>query len=103
LAHSYTSDCWPRQEPRHPSAGALDLDLRCGIHTGEIEHLEGGDISGINVNVAARICSQAGSGEILISDLRRQLRLGSGYQYLEKLLVTLKGIPGQWTLSTLTD
>jgi len=83
------------------AAAASDLGLRCGIHTGEIEHLDDGDISGINVNIAARICSQAGTGQILLSDLTRQLTFGSGYTYLDTGPVQLKGVPGEWTLASL--
>ena len=83
-------------------AAALELQLRCGVHTGEIETLGDGDISGINVNIAARICSHARPGEILVSDLTRQLALGAGYDYTDQPPANLKGLPGTWHLATLT-
>lgn len=84
-------------------AAALELELRCGVHTGEIETLNDGDISGINVNIAARICSHADPGQILLSDLTRQLALGAGYDYTDQPPVDLKGLPGLWHLAALTS
>jgi class 3 adenylate cyclase len=43
---------------------SLDLQIRCGLHTGEIE-LKGQDIAGIAVHIAARIAAQAQGGQVL--------------------------------------
>jgi adenylate cyclase len=57
------------------AAGAVDdLDgpgLRAGVHLGRPRKL-GGDYFGVDVNVAARVASAAGPGEVLISSTVRE-------------------------------
>ncbi len=76
---------------------SIDLSIRAGVHTGEIE-MRGDDISGISVNIASRITDQAVEGEILTSDLTRQLMIGSKASFGERGEVELKGVPGIWSL-----
>ncbi len=76
---------------------SLDLDLRAGLHTGECE-LVGDDLGGIAVHMAARIMSQAGQGEILVSGTVHDLTMGSNLRFTPKGSHTLKGIPGEWPL-----
>jgi pimeloyl-ACP methyl ester carboxylesterase len=76
---------------------AIDLDVRVGIHTGEIE-LIGEDVGGMAVNLGARIGALAGSGEILVSSTVRELVVGSGLEFAERGSHTLKGAPGEWAL-----
>ena len=76
---------------------SIDLAVRAGVHTGEIE-LRGDDISGISVNIASRIANLAGDGEILASDLTRQLMIGSNAEFDERGERELKGVPGSWPL-----
>jgi adenylate cyclase len=53
-------------------AGEQDLPpLRIGVHTGSAVHRDG-DWYGGAVNVAARLCSAAGGGEVLVSDAARE-------------------------------
>jgi len=73
----------------------MDLAIRAGVHTGEVE-LRGDDISGISVNIAARIADRAASGEILTSDLTRQLMIGSSVVFDARGEYALKGVPGDW-------
>ena len=61
----------------------LDLQIRAGIHTGEIER-RGDDISGIGVHLAARILSQAADGEIWVSSTVPSLVVGSGHTFTER-------------------
>ena len=56
---------------------ALDIELRCGVHTGECE-LMGDDIGGIGVHIAARVMAMAAPGEIMVSSTVRDLVVGSG-------------------------
>jgi class 3 adenylate cyclase len=58
------------------SAQAMDLPIRIGLHTGEVE-LVGGDVRGIAVNAAARMLDLAGPNEVLISPTTRDLLEGS--------------------------
>jgi class 3 adenylate cyclase len=73
------------------------LQIRAGIHVGDVD-MRGDDVSGLAVNVAARIMSHADAGETLLSDGARQATLGSGHAFEETQTVPLKGIPGVWTL-----
>ena len=75
----------------------LDLSVRCGAHTGEIE-LRDGDISGLGVVAAARITDQAKGGQVLASDLTRQLMLGAPFTFSDQGEHELKGLPGFWRL-----
>jgi pimeloyl-ACP methyl ester carboxylesterase len=73
----------------------LGLDLRAGIHTGEVE-LRGDDIGGIAVHLAARISALAGAGEILTSRTLKDLTAGSGLVFEDRGMHTLKGVPDEW-------
>lgn len=73
------------------------VELRAGIHVGDVD-VRGDDVSGIAVNVAARIMSSANAGETLVSDAACQATLGSGYVFDELGAVELKGLPGRFTM-----
>ncbi|MCU4178256.1 adenylate/guanylate cyclase domain-containing protein [Bosea sp. BH3] len=70
---------------------SLGLDVRSGMHTGEIE-IKGDDIAGIAVNTAARVSSLAGPGEVLVSSTVRDLVAGSGIGFAELGFRSLKGL-----------
>jgi class 3 adenylate cyclase len=76
---------------------SLDIGVRAGLHTGEIELLDG-DIAGIAVNVAARVSALADPDEILVSRIVRDLVAGSGTSFTDRGTHELKGIPEQWTV-----
>jgi pimeloyl-ACP methyl ester carboxylesterase len=78
-------------------AETLGIQIRAGIHTGECELLDA-DIGGIAVHIAARICGQAGAGEILVSRTVRDLVVGSGTGFEDRGSVELRGVPGTWQL-----
>jgi class 3 adenylate cyclase len=73
------------------------LDIRVGVHAGDVD-VRGDDVSGLTVNVAARIMNHAGAGETLVSDSVRQATLGSSFSFDDTGAVQLKGIPEQFTL-----
>jgi class 3 adenylate cyclase len=75
----------------------LGLDIRCGIHTGEIE-LRGDDIAGLAVHIAARISARAGPSEVLVSRTVKDLLAGSGIGFESRGSHSLKGIPDEWEL-----
>ena len=79
---------------------AQDLHARAGLHVGEIE-LQGDDIAGLAVHVAARVMGQAGDDEVLVSRTVRDLTAGSGLQFTDRGTHTLKGIPEDWQLYAL--
>lgn len=75
----------------------IGVEVRAGIHTGEVE-LIGDDVGGMAVNIGARIGALAGPGEVLVSSTVRELVVGSGLEFAERGVHTLKGAPGQWRL-----
>ena len=79
---------------------SLDIDLRVGVHTGEIE-LRGDDIAGLAVIIAQRIQAAAEPGQILASRTVVDLVAGSGIGFTDRGARNLKGIPGDWQLYAL--
>jgi len=74
---------------------SLGLEIRAGLHTGEIERLDA-DIGGIAVHLAARIMSLAGPSEVLVSSTLTDLVVGSGIGFSDRGVHDLKGVPGTW-------
>ena len=79
------------------AARALGLEIRAGLHTGEIE-LVGEDIRGIAVHLAARVVAMAGPSQTLVSRTVTDLVAGSGIEFEDKGEHELKGVPGCWRL-----
>jgi class 3 adenylate cyclase len=79
--------------PMHQAARDIGLNLRIGIHAGEIE-LRGDDVGGIAVHTAARICALGNSDETLVSTTVADLVSGSGVRFQDRGTHELKGIPG---------
>jgi len=75
----------------------LGLDVRAGVHTGEIERLPGG-VAGIAVHIGARVAAAAGPGEVLVSAIVPQLTAGSDLAYEDRGLHGLKGVPDEMRL-----
>jgi class 3 adenylate cyclase len=76
---------------------ALGLQLRAGLHTGEIE-LRGDDVAGIAVHLAQRVSACATPGEVLVSRTVVDLVVGSGLQFEDRGERELRGVPGTWQL-----
>jgi class 3 adenylate cyclase len=74
------------------------IELRAGLHTGEIEVLDDGDVSGLAVNIAARVAAAAEPGEVLVSRTLADLVAGSGIALQPRGTRELKGVPGEWAL-----
>ena len=85
-------------------AGAKDigLDLRAGVHTGEVE-VRGDDIAGLAVTIAKRVCDLAGPGQVLVSEAVRMNMVGAGYSFEDQRVHELKGVPGTWRLFTVVE
>ncbi len=77
------------------------IAIRAGVHTGEVE-LRGEDVAGIGVHIAARVAAEAGSGELLASRTVKDLVAGSGFEFASRGLHSLKGVPDQWELLSVT-
>jgi class 3 adenylate cyclase len=81
---------------------SLGLEVRAGLHTGEIVLLDG-DVGGIAVHLAARIMALAGPSEILVSGTLSDLVVGSGIGFADQGTHELKGVPGTWRVYRVTS
>lgn len=79
------------------SLGEMDLPVRAGVHTGEVE-LRGADIGGVGVHLASRVNDLAGSGEVWVSRTVRDLVSGSGIPLEPRGAHPLKGFDEEWEL-----
>lgn len=77
----------------------LGLEIRSGLHTGEVELTEN-DITGIAVNICARVAALAQPEEILVSSTVKDLVVGSGITFMDRGFHALKGVPNHWRLFT---
>ena len=75
----------------------LGIDIRAGLHTGECEVIDG-KVGGIAVHIGARVASEAGAGEVLVSSTVKDLVAGAGIEFSERGTAELKGVPGEWRL-----
>jgi len=80
----------------------LGLDSRVGLHTGECE-LRGERVSGLSVVVAARIMATAKANEIIVSSALRDLLVGTDFDFRDRGVESLKGVPGEWGLNLVAD
>lgn len=78
-------------------ARASALEIRAGLHTGEVE-LVGDDVRGAAVHEAARIAGSAAPGEILVSATTSQLASGSGLVLESRGEREFKGLEGARTV-----
>jgi class 3 adenylate cyclase/pimeloyl-ACP methyl ester carboxylesterase len=79
------------------SVRSLGIDLRAGLHTGEIQ-LRGDDVAGVAVHIGARVSALAGAGEVLVSSTVKDLVAGSGIGFEDRGERELRGVPGSWRL-----
>jgi pimeloyl-ACP methyl ester carboxylesterase/class 3 adenylate cyclase len=82
------------------STERLGIELRAGLHTGEIQS-DGDDIAGIAVAIGARIGAIAGAGEVLVSSTVKDLVIGSRLAFEDRGSHRLKGVPDAWHLYAL--
>jgi class 3 adenylate cyclase len=75
----------------------LGLEVRIGLHCGEIELMEK-DVGGIAVHIAARVGALAAAGEVLVTSTVKDLVAGSGIRFDDRGEKHLKGVPGEWRL-----
>jgi DNA-binding NarL/FixJ family response regulator len=81
---------------------ALGLDVRIGLHSGELE-LRGSDVGGMAVNIGARVAESGSSGDVVVSSTVRDLVAGSGIGFIDRGEQTLKGVPDRWRLFVVAD
>jgi class 3 adenylate cyclase len=80
----------------------LGIEVRVGLHTGEIE-IRGGDVGGISVHIGARVAAVAHAGEVLVSRTVTDLVAGSGIEFADRGNHQLRGVPGDWQLFAVTS
>jgi len=82
------------------AARELGVEVRAGMHTGECE-LIGDDVGGMAVHIAARVSGLARPGEVLVSGTVFGTVVGGPFNFEERGLHELKGVPGRWPLFAL--
>jgi class 3 adenylate cyclase len=90
-----------RQAYKAEKVRALGLEVRNGLHTGEIE-LAGDDIRG-TVHIGARAAALAGRGEVFATSTVKDLVAGSGIEFDDRGEHALKGVPGDWRIFLVTS
>jgi class 3 adenylate cyclase len=75
----------------------LGLEIRAGLHTGEVERRPG-SVTGVAVHVGARVAALAAASEVLVTSVVRALVLGSGISFADRGTHSLKGVPDTWQL-----
>lgn len=73
------------------------LRARIGVHAGE-PLAEDGRLFGTAVNTTVRVCARAHAGQILVTDVVRQLACGCGFVFVEQEVSTLKGLDSELRL-----
>ena len=73
------------------------LPIRAGLHTGECER-RGSDLGGMAVHIGARVCGEAGPGEVLVTSTVKDLVIGSGLSFEDRGPHHLKGVPDELRL-----
>jgi class 3 adenylate cyclase len=79
------------------AVGALGVQIRAGVHTGEVE-VRGDDLGGLAVHIAARVSAAADPGEVLVSSTVKDLVAGTDLVFEDRGEHELKGVPGGWRL-----
>jgi len=88
-------------EAIHDSLRPIGVDVRAGLHTGEIDLVDG-DVGGIAVHLGARVMAEANAGETLVSSTVKDLVVGSEIAFEDRGEHQLKGVPGTWRLSAVS-
>jgi class 3 adenylate cyclase/pimeloyl-ACP methyl ester carboxylesterase len=79
------------------AAASIGVEIRVGIHTGEVETIDG-KAGGIAVNIGARVGAAAKASEVMVSQTVKDLVAGSGIVFDDAGEHELKGIPDRWRL-----
>ena len=80
----------------------LGLEIRAGLHTGEVE-LTGDDVGGLAVHIAARVIDADRGNAVMVSSTVKDLVAGSGIEFQERGSHHLKGVPGDWQLYSVAE
>jgi class 3 adenylate cyclase len=75
----------------------LGLEIRAGLHTGEVETIDG-KVGGLAVHIGARVAALAQPSQVLVSSTVKDLVAGSGLVFEDAGEHELKGVPDRWHL-----
>ena len=75
------------------AARAIDLPIRVGVHTGDVELL-GDDVRGLAVHAAARVMGLGGPDDVMVSSTTHALLEGSNLTLDDAGSHDMKGLPG---------
>jgi DNA-binding NarL/FixJ family response regulator len=81
---------------------AVGLDVRIGLHSGEVE-LREQDVGGIAVNIGARVAEFGSAGDVVVSSTVKDLVAGSGIRFADWGEHALKGVPDRWRLFAVAE
>jgi class 3 adenylate cyclase len=84
------------------SIRTIGLEIRAGLHTGECE-ITGPNVGGLAVHIGARVASNAGASEVLVSSTVKDLVAGSGIAFEDRGLHEFKGVPDWWHIFAVAD
>lgn len=73
----------------------LGITTRLGLHTGECEVIDE-KVAGIAVHTGSRVMNHAMPGEVLVTSTVKDLVAGSGIDFVDRGVIKLKGVPGDW-------
>jgi class 3 adenylate cyclase/dihydrofolate reductase len=79
------------------AARSLDVEIRAGLHTGEVERRETG-IGGIAIHIAARLLGPARSNQVLVTRTVHDLATGTDLVFTSLGEVGLRGVSDPWEL-----
>jgi class 3 adenylate cyclase len=80
----------------------LGIEIRAGVHTGEVETIDG-QVGGLAVHIGARVGAMAQPSEVLVSQTVKDLVAGSGLGFEDAGEHELKGVPDRWRLYRVVD
>lgn len=76
----------------------LGIDVRVGLHTGEVETIQG-DLGGVAVHIGARVMALAAAAEVLVTSTVKDLVHGSTIEFDDLVSHELKGVSGTWQVA----
>ena len=79
------------------AVGSFGMEVRAGLHTGEVETIDG-KVGGLAVIIGARVGTKAGPSQILVSQTVKDLVAGSPLVFEDAGEHELKGVPDRWRL-----
>jgi class 3 adenylate cyclase/streptogramin lyase len=81
---------------------SLGIEIRAGVHTGEIETIDG-RVGGVGVHAGARVMSLARASQVLVTGTVKDLVVGGPFHFQDAGVHELRGVPGMWPLFALED